>query len=74
MNGGHIAKRILDAYMNPNNMMNATVKPLIQKFGPILVNAAKTGGNQLAATHFVLATSNLEYQKLTDHMQENQDQ
>lgn len=72
MNGGHIAKNIMDAYMGGQKQWSdsAVVRPLLQKFGPILVNAAKIGGNQLAATHFVLATSNPEYQELTSHIQD----
>lgn len=74
MNGGHIAKNILDAYMGGQKSWanSATIRPLVQKFGPILTSAAKVGGNQLAATHFVLATSNPEYQELVSHAQDNQ--
>lgn len=56
IDGGHIAKSLMDTYLKGTN------SPALQKFGPILINAAKSGGNSLAATHFVLATSNPEYQ------------
>lgn len=70
MNGGHIAKNIMDAYMGgQKSWASSEIRPLVQKYGPILTNAAKVGGNQLAATHFVLATSDPEYQKLVDHAQ-----
>lgn len=74
MNGGQIAKSILDAYISGSKAYsNSAIAPLLAKFGPVLVNAAKVGGNQLAATHFVLATSNPEYQTLANHMQDNSD-
>lgn len=68
MNGGNIAKGILDMYISGSK---SGVGQLAQKFGPVLANAAKAGGTQLAATHFVLATSNPEYQALVDHVQNN---
>ncbi len=68
MNGGNIAKGILDLYLKG---ANTGVGKLAMKYGPVLANAAKTGGTQLAATHFVLATSNPEYQALVDHVQNN---
>lgn len=68
MNGGSIAKGILDMYLRGSK---TGVGQAAQKFGPILANAAKAGGSQLAATHFVLATSNPEYQTLVDHVQNN---
>jgi hypothetical protein len=73
-NGGQIAKGVLDLYLGgaENYGNSEVIKPLVDKFGPILVNAAKVGGNQLAATHFVLATSNPEYQQLIDHVQGGQ--
>lgn len=75
INGGQVAKSILDTYMNgAESYSNSAMKPLVSKFGPILVNAAKQGGNELAATHFVLATSNPEYQTLVDHMQNQTDE
>lgn len=68
MNGGNIAKGILDMYLKGS----ATgVGKVAMKYGPILAAAAKAGGTQLAATHFVLATSNPEYQALVDHVQNN---
>lgn len=71
MHGGQIAKSILDAYLaGSEKFANSALKPAMAKFGPVLVNAAKQGGNKLAATHFVLATSNPEYQELANHMQD----
>jgi hypothetical protein len=73
MNGGSIAKQIMDMYLNLGNTQTAQIsKSALQKFGPLLIQAAKVGGNQLAATHFVLATSNPEYQQTIEHIQENQ--
>lgn len=67
--GGPIAKRILDTYLAGSDaFMSSDLAPVLAKYGPILVNAAKTGGNELAATHFVLGTSDPDYQKLMDHM------
>lgn len=68
MNGGNIAKGILDMYLTGSQ---SGVGKVAMKYGPILANAAKAGGNQLAATHFVLATSDPEYQSLVDHVQNN---
>ena len=69
MHGGHIAKRILDAYLNKAAQWeNSAIRPLLEKYGPILVEAAKRGGNQLAATHFVLGTSDSAYQNLEDQL------
>lgn len=68
VNGGNLAKGILDMYLKGSN---SSMGKIAAKFGPVLVNAAKTGGNELAATHFVLATSNPEYQALTEHIQNN---
>lgn len=73
VDGGQIAKGIMDMWMNGADKYGASaVKPLVDKFGPVLANAAKIGGNQLAATHFVLATSNPEYQTLVGHVQGQQ--
>lgn len=73
VNGGNIAKSIMDMYLQGSEgFSNSALKPIMAKFGPVLINAAKQGGNQLAATHFVLATSNPEYQQLADHVQNNQ--
>lgn len=68
VNGGNVAKGILDFYLKGTN---SPMGKIAAKFGPVLVNAAKTGGNELAATHFVLATSNPEYQALAEHVQGN---
>lgn len=68
IDGGHVAKSILDMYMKGTS--NATLKT----YGPILINAAKQGGNSLAATHFVLATSHPEYQHLIEQTQNNTQQ
>lgn len=73
MNGGNVAKNILDMYINMSSRPTSqAISGALQKYGPILVNAAKTGGNQLAATHFVLATSDPAYQTLVDHAQNNE--
>jgi hypothetical protein len=75
VNGGSIAKSIMDTYLQGSEAFNdSAMKPIMAKYGPVLINAAKQGGNQLAATHFVLATSNPEYQQLVDHVQNNQPQ
>lgn len=68
VNGGNVAKGILDMYLKGTN---SAYGKAAAKFGPILANAAKVGGNQLAATHFVLATSDPEYQELVNHVQDN---
>lgn len=68
LNGGNIAKSILDMYIKGSR---SPMGKIAGKYGPALVSAAKAGGNQLAATHFVLATSNPEYQALVDHVQNN---
>lgn len=73
MNGAAVAKKVLDAYIGNKNMWaKSSTRALVQKYGPILANAAKVGGNQLAATHFVLATSDPEYQQLSGDIQDNQ--
>jgi len=65
IDGGQVAKRILDAYLSGSaRFSNSALVGVLAKYGPILVNAAKAGGNQLAATHFVLGTSDPEYQEL----------
>ena len=73
INGGAVAKWIMNAHLGRSTGMGGQIAgqidQAVQKFGPILVNAAKQGGNELAATHFVLATSNPEYQGLMDHVQ-----
>lgn len=70
LNGGSIAKQIMDSYLALGNTpMAQGASEAIKTFGPILTNAAKVGGNQLAATHFVLATSNPQYQQLIEHVQ-----
>lgn len=75
INGGKVAKNLMDLYMSGSKSFgDSAIKPLLEKFGPVLINAAKQGGNQLAATHFVLATSNPEYQKLVNHMQDQTDE
>lgn len=63
IDGGHVAKSILDMYLKGAD--NAALKT----YGPILIKAAKQGGNALAATHFVLSTSHPEYQKLVQEAQ-----
>lgn len=68
IDGGQIAKKILDMYMSGSE---SGAGQAVAKFGPILAAAAKQGGNQLASTHFVLATSNPEYQKLVAHSQQD---
>jgi len=70
IDGGHLAGRILDGYLNMKNFSaDAGITKALQTYGPMLINAAKQGGNNLAATHFVLATSHPEYQKVMDHFQ-----
>lgn len=70
IDGGALAGRIIDGYLNmKGSMADAGVTKALQTYGPILINAAKQGGNNLAATHFVLATSHPEYQKVMDHFQ-----
>ncbi|KKN30157.1 hypothetical protein LCGC14_0836710 [marine sediment metagenome] len=67
--GGQMAKRILDAYLSKSTQFsNSAMAAVLEKYGPILMNAAKAGGNQLAATHFVLGTSDPEYQELENQM------
>lgn len=67
VDGGRMAKSILDTYIK---YRGSSTNAALQKYGGILANAAKQGGNQLAATHFVLSTSDPEYQKLTNEHQE----
>jgi len=69
INGGQVAKRILDAYMSGSeSFAKSGTKAALQKYGPVLVNAAKQGGNKLAATHFVLGTSDPDYQELASDL------
>lgn len=70
VDGGAIAASIIDSWMNPSSVLGEA-RAAVEKFGPILANAAKAGGNSLAATHFVLSTSNPEYQNLINKTQEN---
>jgi len=73
MDGGAIAKNIMDKYLSGSAAIkDSKTAQALQKYGPMLVNAAKQGGNQLAATHFVLATSHPEYQDLVDKTQDQQ--
>jgi hypothetical protein len=71
VNGASVAKSIVDMWQSGSKSVGGQTAA---KFGPVLAQAAKIGGNQLAATHFVLATSNPEYQSLVDHVQNNQRQ
>lgn len=69
VNGPGIAQKILDAYIkHSTNPQAGIVNPALQKYGPVLANAAKQGGNKLAATYFVLGTSDPEFQKLSEDM------
>lgn len=69
MHGANMAKKILDLYLNKSaSWKTSTSKAAVDKYGPILANAAKLGGNKLAATHFVLATSEPEYQALENEV------
>lgn len=69
VHGASMAKRILDLYLNKSaQLRNLSNKAALDKFGPVLINAAKLGGNKLAATHFVLATSEPEYQQLENEL------
>lgn len=70
INGGQVAKKILDAYISGSeSFAKSGTKAALQKYGPLLVNAAKQGGNKLAATHFVLGTSDPEYQNLANELE-----
>lgn len=69
IDGGQVAKSILNKYISARGIVS---NPSLQKYGGILANAAKQGGNQLAATHFVLSTSDPEYQKLAADQQDPQ--
>jgi hypothetical protein len=70
VDGGAVAKKIMDMYLNAaNRPTSQAISSALDKFGPILARAAKSGGNQLASTHFVLATSNPEYQQVIAHIQ-----
>lgn len=69
VHGGNIAKKILDAYIDKSrSWQNSAIRPSLEKYGKILADSAKVGGNQLAATHFVLGTSDPEYQQLEDEL------
>ncbi len=69
VHGGNIAKKILDAYIDKSRAwQNSAIRPKLEKYGRILADSAKLGGNQLAATHFVLGTSDPEYQQLEDEL------
>lgn len=74
IHGANVAKKILDAYLNQSaKWQNSASKAALDKYGPVLVNAAKLGGTKLAATHFVLATSEPEYQALEEELGQNQE-
>jgi len=68
VDGGRMAKSILDQYIK---FRGSSANAALNKYGAILANAAKQGGNQLAATHFVLSTSDPDYQKLVNEQAEN---
>jgi len=67
MEGGKIAATLIDKYLA---VRNSGVGGAIMKYGPLLADAAKRGGNALASTHFVLSTSDPEYQKLIEETEE----
>ncbi len=68
--GGAIAKSLMDKYLALQSNPTAQVaSAALQKYGPMLVKAAKQGGNQLAATYYVLSTSHPEFQKLVNDEQ-----
>lgn len=68
--GAGLAKKILDLYLDKSAAWRTSpMKAAFEKYGPVLVNAAKLGGTKLAATHFVLATSEPEYQALEDNLE-----
>lgn len=70
IDGGQVAKKILDAYISGSkSFANSGAKKALAKYGPLLVQAAKQGGNQLAATHFVLGTSDPDYQMLASELE-----
>jgi hypothetical protein len=66
--GGRIAAALIDKWLA---VRNSATSGAIMKYGPLLADAAKRGGNALASTHFVLSTSDPEYQKLSQEIQEN---
>jgi hypothetical protein len=71
VDGGTVAKSIIDKYLQAKGAVeNTASSQALSKYGPLLVDAAKRGGNALASTHFVLATSEPEYQTLVDEHQE----
>jgi len=67
LEGGRIAAALVDKWLA---VRNSATSGAIMKYGPLLADAAKRGGNALASTHFVLSTSDPEYQKLTQEIQE----
>lgn len=70
IDGGQVAKKILDAYISgSSSFAKSGTKKALAKYGPLLANAAKQGGNKLAATHFVLGTSDPEYQELASDLE-----
>lgn len=75
LDGGRIAKKLLDMYISGSQSgIGQMSTQALQKFGPILANAAKQGGNQLASTYFVLSTSNPEFQDLVKNTQNSEQQ
>ena len=72
VDGGHVAKSILDLYIGGRDSgAGQAINSAVSKFGPTLVRAAKLGGSHLAATHFVLSTSQPEYQAVVKHINDN---
>lgn len=70
IDGGAIAKKLIDRYLSGmQSLEDSGLKAAYQKYGPLLVNAAKAGGNNLAATHFVLSTSDPQYQSMVQDAQ-----
>jgi hypothetical protein len=69
--GANMAKKILDFYLDKSRVWHdSAIKAAVNKYGPVLANAAKQGGNKLAATYFVLGTSDPEFQKLAESVEQ----
>ena len=67
LEGGRIAAALIDKWLA---VRNSATSGAIMKYGPLLADAAKRGGNALASTHFVLSTSDPNYQKLIEETQQ----
>jgi hypothetical protein len=65
--GGKIAAALIDKWLA---VRNSATSGAIMKYGPLLADAAKRGGNALASTHFVLSTSDPNYAELVKEVQD----